>query len=359
MTQTLAEIQNQPISWRQTLDLVKGVWPKLEDNFLVPPQTHVLFIGCGTSYYLAQTAARLFQQVTGYISQAVPASEVFLAPSAVIPMGVPVMAFAISRSGTTTEVVYAVEYLRHHAPHIPVIGLTCNASSELAQHASYVITLDHAAENSVVMTQSFTNMLLALQSIAARLAGRRDLLGELEKLPRLLEERSEELQLFARRLGEDTAFNQFIYLGLGPYYGLASEATLKLKEMTQVRCEAYNPLEFRHGPISMVETGTVVVALAGHTDFRHIQAVLDDVRAFGGVSAVLAPDSQISQATMDEVCALPDEVSDWSRTPLYMPVLQHLALVRALRLGLNPDEPRHLSQVVVLNLGWGGDETCL
>jgi glucosamine--fructose-6-phosphate aminotransferase (isomerizing) len=359
LNHTLIEIQNQPVAWRQTLEVVDRNWSQLANSLLITPATHALFIGCGTSYYLAQSAARLYQQVTGCISHAIPASEIFLAPTAVLPQGVPVVAFAISRSGSTSEVLLAVDHLRRHFPHVQIIGVTCDSNSALARRVRYSVALDHASERSVVMTQSFTSMLLALQGIAARIAGRQDLLEELEQLPKLLEEAMGAFSAFGRRLGESDDYHQFIYLGLGAYYGLAAEATLKLKEMTQVRCESYNPLEFRHGPISVVERGTAVVALAGSGDFKQVKAVLEDVRRYGGAGIILAPATDVRTLSSDLVCPVPDSVSDWSRTPLYMPALHHLALSRALRLGLNPDKPRNLSQVVVLDLKQGGAASCL
>ena len=134
----------------------------------------------------------------------------------------------------------------------------------------YVIDLPHADDESVVMTRSFTNMLLALQVIATLVAGADDLLAELHTLPNELRPRLSEMRAFAAELGARADLRRFVYLGLGPNYGLAAEATLKLKEMTQVECEPYNPLEFRHGAISIVREDTAVVLLEGMRERDYI-----------------------------------------------------------------------------------------
>lgn len=211
-----------------------------------------------------------------------------------------------------------------------------------------MIGLDHASEKSVVMTQSFTSMLLALQWIAAFSAGREDLLAELERLPVILERDILAMYDFGKKIGSNEDFVQYIYLGVGSYFGLASEATLKMKEMTQTPCESYNPFEFRHGPISIVEKGISVIFLAMKDNAAYTLDVITDVREVHGQTIVLAPDSIADGLGGDFVLPLDSTLSDWSRSLLYMPALQYLAHARAGLLGINPDQPRNLNQVVVL-----------
>jgi glutamine---fructose-6-phosphate transaminase (isomerizing) len=162
-------------------------------------------------------------------------------------------------------------------------------------------------------------MLLGLQVVAALVAGKLELLAELKRLPDVLGERLDAFESFAGSVADDLGQEQFIYLGLGPNAGLAEEATLKLKEMTQTSCEAYSPLEFRHGPISIVREG-------------------DERRDAGGAAraGVRARPGGRAEA-------------DIGRCVLYLPPAQLIAFRRARALGLDPDRPRNLSQVVVLN----------
>lgn len=345
MSYTYREIQQQPQSWAQTIPTTIEQWQGIAQTMSIQSDTHFMCIGSGTSLYLAQSAAHAIQEVTRHVAAAVPSSEVFLSPASTVPTGVPVVAFVISRSGTTSEALIAADYLQHHFPNVQVIGVTCNHDTELSRRSQHVIMLPHASEQSVVMTQSYTNMLLALQIVAALIAENDQLLRELATLPRMLHEELSDFEAAAQSIGEDLALREFIYLGLGPNYGLAQEATLKLKEMTQTPCEAYNPLEFRHGPISIVSSGTAVVLLHGMRERSYILDVEADVKQHGAYVVAVGP----YRSTADTCILLPDGLSDIARSVLYLPPVQLIAYYRALALKLNPDQPRNLNQVVVLN----------
>ena len=340
------EIRSQPDTWAETLATVPGQWDAIASELSIAPQTQALFIGCGTSYYLAQTAAQAFQEITGHVSRAVPGSEVFLSPATTIPNGTAVLAFVFSRSGTSSEAVMAAQYLRANLPGATTVGVTCTPGSDLALATDCQVLLPHANDQSVVMTRSFTNMLLALQVIATIVAGSSALRAELEQLPDLCRPRLDEMEGFAHELGNRSDLSRFIYLGLGPNLGLAAEATLKLKEMTQVECEPYNPLEFRHGAISIVRQDTATVFMAGLRERSYIDDAAAHVKQFGATVALIAPyGSEHAQISVE----LPEGLSDVTRSVLYLPAVQLLAHERSLMLGLDPDAPRNLGHVVVLN----------
>jgi glutamine---fructose-6-phosphate transaminase (isomerizing) len=346
MSYAYEEILSQPETWAQTLTTVPEQWARVSEQVEFLPGTHVLFIGCGTSYYLAQTAAQCFQEVTGFASRAIPGSEVFLSPDSNVPRGVPLVAFVISRSGTSSEAVIAARYLNVHYTDVTTVGITCSPDSDLARECDVSIELFHADDQSVVMTRSFTNMLLALQIVAADVAEFGSLREELTGVPDLIRPHLEEMGAFARRIGRDGDLRRVIYLGLGPNYGLAQEATLKLKEMTQVECEPYNPLEFRHGAISMVREDTAVVILAGERERSYIPDLEAHVKRFGAFVGTIAP---YESAHADITVRLPNALSDVTRSVLYLPAVELLAYERSMLLELDPDAPRNLGHVVVLN----------
>jgi glucosamine--fructose-6-phosphate aminotransferase (isomerizing) len=340
------EIQSQPDTWTETLATIPDQWRDVAERIALPAGAQALFVGCGTSYYLAQTAAQVFQEVTHIPARAAPGSEVFLSPASVVPAGAPLVAFVISRSGTSSEAVLAARYLRANVPGAVVVGVTCTPDSDLARESDYRLALPHANDRSVVMTRSFTNMLLALQIIAAMVAGAADLRAELERFPELARQCLPSMGVFARALGADPSLRRFVYLGLGPNYGLAAEAALKLKEMTQVECEPYNPLEFRHGAISMVREDTAVVFLAGEREREYLPDAAAHVARFGARVATVAPYPLLHS---DVSVELPSGLSDVARSVLYLPAVQLLAHERAVLLGFDPDAPRNLGHVVVLD----------
>jgi glucosamine--fructose-6-phosphate aminotransferase (isomerizing) len=124
-----------------------------------------------------------------------------------------------------------------------------------------------------------------------------------------------------------------VVLGGGARLGIAREACLKIIETSQLDASAYEPLEFRHGPISVCEPGTLVVGLLGDSAAEDERRVVEECAALG--ATIWMPDPGA-------------ELHPLIRLPLLMPPLQALAVGIAVRRGRDPDRPRHLAQVVVL-----------
>ncbi|WP_274307927.1 SIS domain-containing protein [Solibacillus daqui] len=304
-----------------------------------------LFTGCGTSFYLAIAAARYYQSATGKIAVAVPASELFLHKDTHILPNKKYNLIGISRSGTTSEIIMALEHLKGDK-NIRSMAVTCNGNTPMANAADEVIALDHISEKSVVMTQSFSNMLYALQLYAAKKSERSDLMDQLEKIPALVKvalENGEPL----KQVTEDKNKTRFIFLGSGAYNGLAKEATLKLKEMTQTECESYSNLEFRHGPISIVDNETVIILFTQKETQNFDQALIKDIQKLGGIVVVIGVASE--QLEADVIIKLSDNLDDLNRLVEVVPYFQLLAYQRAIFKGFDPDKPRNLTQVVNLS----------
>jgi glucosamine--fructose-6-phosphate aminotransferase (isomerizing) len=146
----------------------------------------------------------------------------------------------------------------------------------------------------------------------------------------------------AREIGENLDFDRFYFLGSGIRYGLACEANLKMKEMTLTHSEPFHFLEFRHGPMSMVDQSAVVVGLLSDANWSYETKVLEEMEALGGMALSLGEkDADISFES-----GVPESV----RGVLYLPVLQLVAFYRSVAKGLNPDRPNHLTSVVQLDL---------
>lgn len=304
----------------------------------------VLFTGCGTSFYLAIAAARYYQSATGEVAVAVPASELFLHTDTHILSNKKYNIIGISRSGTTSEIILALEHL-NGSENIRTMAVTCNGDTPMAEVANEVIALNDISEKSVVMTQSFSNMLYALQLYAAKISQRVELMNQLEKIPALVKTalgNGEQL----KQVTEDLTKKRFIFLGSGAYNGLAKEATLKLKEMTQTECESYSNLEFRHGPISIVDEATVVILFTQKETKDFDQALIKDIQKLGGFVGVIGIASADLEA--DLIIRLSEDIDDLNRLVEVVPYFQLLAYQRAIFKGYDPDKPRNLTQVVSL-----------
>lgn len=344
-THTYQEIKRQPETWRQTIGMALSRADEVKQTFAALQPEEVIFTGCGTSYYVSIAAAAAFQEKTGLPAWSVPASEVFLNPGSVFSKKRKTILVGCSRSGNTTEVVRAIEFARQNKL-AHCFAITTRPSSQLADKADTVFHLSHVQENSVVMTGSFTNMLLAAQLLAGILPGDEAYLGELKRLPEIGEDVIARVEPLAKDIGKDRNFSHYIYLGMGAQFGLANEGMLKLKEMTQLFSETFNPLEFRHGPISVLDEKCRVILLSSQSIRPYERDVVADVRKFGANALVIG--DRLEDFQCDIKIELNSGLTDLARGVLYLPFLQLLAYYRTLDLGLNPDRPRNLDKVVLL-----------
>ncbi len=148
-----------------------------------------------------------------------------------------------------------------------------------------------------------------------------------------------------RAAGARPGIEKRIFLGSGPYYGLALEANLKMKEMAITHTEPFPFLEFRHGPISMVDENTVIVGLLSESYRAYEAGVLDDAKKLG--ACIVSLSERDANVSFDS--ALPEGI----RNVLYLPPLQLMAFYRSIKKGFNPDRPRNLNSVVYLEQAKG------
>ena len=343
---TWTEITGQPEAWRSTLETFTADRTVLEDFLNQADFAQILVVGCGSTHYLAQTAAAILTRRTRTPAHALPSSELWLFPSTASPDRT--LLLAVSRSGTTTETLRALERFRETNDG-PVLAVTCYPKSPLSQQADFALVTPAGQEQSIAQTRSFTSMLLLTQALAATLAHDEGILECLQRLPDILEGLVARLGDLPQRLGTDPDIERIFLLGGGPLYGLANEAMLKMKEMSLSYAEAYHPLEFRHGPMSMVNERTLVVGLLSDTGLTEELRVLREMQGLGARTLALAEDASVfTDWQADHVVELRSGLNEWERGPLYLPVLQRMAYHRAVAKGLDPDRPNNLTAVVEL-----------
>jgi len=343
---TWQEIISQPETWRTTLESFATGQTALEHFLERAEFDQILVVGCGSTHYLAQTAAAILAHCTSIPSRALPSSELWLYP-AVIPTGRTLL-LTISRSGTTTETLQALKSFSQVQAG-PTLAISCYPESTLAQQADFALVTPAAQEQSVAQTRSFTSMLLLAQALAAVMARDEEMLVRLSRLPGSLEDLVARLGDLSQRLGADLDIERLFFLGGGPLYGLANEVMLKAKEMSLSHAEAYHPMEFRHGPMSMVDDQTLVIGLDSDMGREKEIHVLKDMQELGARTLALVEDgSALADWQADYIVELRSGLNEWERGPLYLPVLQRLAYHRALAKGLDPDRPHNLTAVVTL-----------
>ncbi|NLE45760.1 MAG: SIS domain-containing protein [Chloroflexi bacterium] len=344
---TWEEIMSQPDVWQTTLTQLGEQRESLSGFLTRADVEQVVAIGCGSTHYLSKVAASVVARCTGLPAFGLPSSELLLFGETVPSKRT--LLLPISRSGTTTETLWALRAFRESARG-PVLTITCYPDSPLAQQSDFVLGAPAAQEKSVAQTRSFASMLLMAEVLAGVMGQDDALLGEIRRLPGVLDELLQRESTRSERVGSDLNIERVFILGDGPLYGLACEAMLKMKEMSLTYVEAFHFLEFRHGPMSMVNERTLVVGFVSDTAQSHEARVLEDMSGLGARVMAFVEDAGIFQEWRpDDVVELRSEVGEWARVPLYLPLMQLVAFHRSMAKGLDPDAPHNLSAVIELD----------
>ena len=338
---TLREIMSQPDVWMEALAAYDAQDQLLQSWLESDAFDHVIVTGCGSTYYLALTAARLLRSA-GRHALACPASELLLHSHSICIPSQRYLLLCISRSGTTTETVRAQAHFKAKVRG-PVAAVTCDSGSPLASESDLAIAIDAAQERSVAQTRSFSSMLVVLQQLVATVAGHDH--GATRPLPDVCRHLLARYDDLARSLGENSAIKKFFFLGSDALYGIACEAMLKMKEMSLSYSEAYHTLEFRHGPMSMVGEDSLVIGLISPDAARQEIRVLNEMAELGARVLAIGP----APANAHDMVILPADLPTWCRPVLYLPVLQLLAYHRAIHNSCDPDQPQNLSAVISLD----------
>jgi glucosamine--fructose-6-phosphate aminotransferase (isomerizing) len=347
-TTTLDEILSQPRCWTECLLALDQMEAIRRICSHLPPDGEWLFVGCGTSYYIALSAAASFASITGMPARAVPASEIMFFPDIVLGQRRTIIPVLISRSGKTTEVVKAAQYLETQRG-IRTIAVTCYREEQLAQISSLPIVLEPAAEKSTVMTRSFSSMLMALEFLAASVAGKKLLLEELHQLPARSAGMFERTPGLVREFVIRHEIENYSFLGQGPFFGIANEAMLKVMESSCNYAQVFHSLEFRHGPKSIVSPRALLGLFISDNAYAAEVDLLEEMKALGATTMAVTsrPTSRI-QAAADLLIEVPSG-SEYFRLAACALAGQLLGVYTGLKKGLDPDSPRNLSQVVILN----------
>lgn len=284
-------------------------------------------VGCGTSFYLAQVVAAAFN-LTGRQAVAVPGAEWARRRRAYRVDDRATTVIALSRSGESSETVQAVAASR--AAGLRTVAVTCAPESSIVRAAETTILAHTHPDEGIVMTASASLMLIvglrlagvAVDAARAAAAAGAVLAAVDAALPGALPGRS-----------------HFVYLGAGPLHGLAQEGALKLQEMSLSYSQAFHTMEYRHGPISLVDDTTLAVLLYS-PDTRDEEArVAGDITDKGGLVLGLGGPGSVAVAIDD---------ASLVRALVALPALQILGERVAGRRGLDTAAPRHLNKVVIL-----------
>ncbi len=350
---TFKEIAAQPRLWKETFDIINGQKPALED-FLAPilsdNKTKIILTGAGTSAYIGDVLAKVFQRNTGRFTEPIPTTDILTHPQDYFSKNQKTLLVSFARSGDSPESVGAVQLSEKLCDHISHLVITCNREGKLARitkdlDAHMVFMPEDSNDKALAMTGSFTSMLLAglLISDLKNLEINKPYVDQLIKYGEDLLKDGQELKEIAQ-----LDFNRAVFLGSGPLKGIARESQLKLQELTdgQVICKYDSFLGLRHGPKAVINKRTLVVYLFSRDkyisqyemDLAQSINKSDDKLAEVGIGEAL---QNVKNVSLDLTLAPGKEnrIPEEFFTVCAVLPGQLLGFYKSLALGLSPDSP--------------------
>jgi len=347
---TLREICQQPWTWLQTAERMIASREKLTE--IIKDMRSVTLTGSGSSQYAAECVHFVLQNGLGVRIESVSGGDLLIYGGKVLPPERPGVLISLARSGDSPESRGAIEFLLNVEPKVRHIVVTCNEQGSLARewrdHAKvHVITLPKETnDQSLVMTSSFTNLLLATRFLS--MSEKPD---EYLRLCKALSAIAKQLIATNFDVLAETAktnFERVVFLGSGARFGASREAALKMLEMTAGRvttlCETY--LGFRHGPMSYVQEKTLIVCfLSSDSVLRAYELdLLQELdRKNLGLSKLIVgeriPRSTLRKEDVAIDCPGLAELGDEEAVTIDVVVAQLLGFFRCLKEGLRPDSP--------------------
>ena len=352
---TLREICQQPLLWSDSADRVfaraDAIRRHMQRERDSSPRP-IVGTGSGSSEYAAACVAPVLQEGLGTVARAVASGAILTYPAAYLTKSDPSLVISFARSGESPESAAVLELLLREYPEARHLALTCNANGRLATtYASdprvLPLVLDpRTNDRSLVMTSSFTNMVVAGQALAAfddEGAYRRRVDALCDVARDVLQRHASGLAAFAR-----TQFTTACFLGAGAHFGAAREAALKTLEMSagEVSTLVETPLGLRHGPLAALRDETLVVVSLPVS--RTARAYVMDVLSEVGAKRPSAPRLIIGDALPQNLLTAHDiqldlpgysDLGDGLSAVITVLVGQVLAFFRCMAGGLRPDAP--------------------
>ena len=352
------EIFEQPVVVADTLSSYvrpfEGVVALPNVAFDLAAVDRLTIVACGTSYYAGLVAKYWIEQFARVPVDIDVASEFRYRDPVLEPGG---LALFISQSGETADTLAALRHAKSQQQRIAVVVNV--PTSSMAREADLLLPTHAGPEIGVASTKAFTCQLAVLAALAANLArakGRmseeeeRDLVAQLQQAPAALNSALNHDDDIAEMAHLIAPARDVLYLGRGPYYPMALEGALKLKEISYIHAEGYAAGEMKHGPIALIDDNVPVIVLAPSGPlFEKTVSNMQEVRARGGKIVLVSDAKGIAEA--GEGCMATIEMPEVH--PLIAPLVyaapvQLLAYHVAVLKGTDVDQPRNLAKSVTV-----------
>ena len=352
------EIFEQPRAVGDTLEGVAAFSPTLfgaEAEGIFRNTQRLLFLACGTSYYSALTAKYWIEEIAGIPCDVEIASEYRYRVSVPDPR---TLVVTISQSGETADTLAALRHARDELGMSQTLTICNVATSAMVNESRLAYITRAGVEIGVASTKAFTTQLTALYLLActlAKLNGRltkEDEETELKRLRHLPAAMSAVLALEPQIIAWAERFaakQHALFLGRGVHYPIALEGALKLKEISYIHSEAYAAGELKHGTISLIEPGTLVIGVLTQQDlYEKTVSNMVECKSRGAYLMALTTYGNYSIEDCAEFVIYIPKTDPLFAASLAVIPLQLMGYYVSVAKGLDVDKPRNLAKSVTV-----------
>ena len=355
----LKEIHEQPQAVRDTIQSYLNEQGEidlsaasLDDDFLRQLE-RIYFVACGSAYHVGAAAKYVIEAMTDLPVETDLASEFRYRDPKLVKNSLVVV---VSQSGETADSLAALRLAKDKG--VPVLGIVNVVGSSIARESDYLLYTYAGPEISVATTKAYSAQLAAVYLLSTKLAQVRGcideqrcraLIGELQALPekiqRVLEDK-ERIQWFASKYANA---HDIFFIGRGLDYAISLEGSLKMKEISYIHSEAYAAGELKHGTISLVEDGTLVIGVATQQAlFEKTVSNLVEVKSRGAyLMGLTCFGSYAIEDTVDFAVYVPKTEPCFAASLAVVP-LQLMGYYVSVAKGLDVDKPRNLAKSVTV-----------
>ena len=354
----LKEMHEQPKAVKDTLTpRIKNGDVVIEELGMTDEEiraiSKIFIVACGSAYHTGVTAKYIFEKLARIPVEVYLASE-FRYRDPILPENTLVV--IVSQSGETADTLAALRLAKEKG--VRTLGIVNVVGSSIAREADNVMYTWAGPEIAVATTKAYSTQLIAQYLLAMKFAKVRGTVSQndfdamiqsLERLPEqisLLLSHKENVQRFANRY---LAAEHVFFIGRGIDYAISMEGSLKLKEISYIHSEAYAAGELKHGTISLIEDGRLVVAVLTQPElYKKTISNIQEVKTRGAfVMAVTTVGNTEVEKVADYVVYLPETNPIFANSLAIIP-LQLFGYYVSIGRGLDVDKPRNLAKSVTV-----------
>lgn len=338
------EIFTQPSALMQTQALFQEKRDQIYE-FITKPYQNIIFIGCGSGFMLSEGAAAMFSMYTDKKAVAISGGEIILSPDKYCKLIANSLVIIASRSGETSEVLFALEKMRELTT-FKTMGIIANTDCSLKPYLDFTLEIPWAFDHSICQTRTISNIYYSLSMLLAIYLKNKQLETSFQMFfgnqLEFLEEHKKKCQEIAQR-----EWNNVTVLGDGEISGIASEGSLAFTEICILPGEYFNILDYRHGPIVLADEKKLFLVLVNPNENNYQKQMIKDIKNRGSYVITLGHQTSDYWESDYHVSLSAIENSITWGIP-FINICQMLAFYKALVNDHNPDIPGGLNPYISL-----------